>query len=132
MPRRIVMPFFTDHNVPESACLTLIDAGHKVLRLRECMATDSKDPLVALACSKAGQILVTHDQDFRDLAKRLKVTARQSRDDLHRILLRCPEPQSATRIREHLSLIESEWKIAKARKDRLCLEIFERFIRIYR
>lgn len=132
MPRRVAIPFFTDHNVPESACQSLLDLGHKLTRLRECMATDSRDPLVALACTNAGQVLVTHDRDFRDLVKRLQVTKRQYRSKLHRVQLMCDEPLSAQRLQECIKLVESEWKIANERRKPLIVELYNHFIRIYR
>lgn len=132
MPRRGAIPFFTDHNVPESACRSLTEFGHKITRLRECMATDSKDPLVALACANAGQVLVTHDRDFRDLAKRLNITRKQYHNRLHRLQLMCDEPLSAQRLKECIKLVESEWKLAKQRSKPLVVELYNHFIRIYR
>lgn len=132
MAKRGVIPFFADHNVPESACASIYEYGHKLTRLRECMATDSKDPLVALACTNAGQVLVTHDRDFRNLAKRLKITRKQYHRGLHRLQLMCDEPISAQRLKECIKLIESEWKLAKQRGMPLVVEIYNHFIRIYR
>lgn len=103
------IPFFTDQNVPDSAGNALVAAGHQLTRLRDVMDTRSPDPVIAVACSRNGQVLVSHDSDFRVISKRLRITKRQYRDSLHRILLRCPEPDSAQRIKEALSLIEAEW-----------------------
>ena len=132
MPKRGAIPFFTDHNVPESACASLADYGHKLTRLRDCMATDSKDPLVALACTNSGQVLVTHDRDFRDLAKRLKITKKQYHNKLHRLQLMCDEPISAQHLKECMKLVESEWKLAIGRGKPLVVELYSHFIRIYR
>jgi hypothetical protein len=96
------------------------------------MSTDSKDPLVALACTSAGQVLVTHDRDFRDLSKRLNLTKKQYHKKLHRLQLMCDEPLSAQRIAECIKLIESEWGLAKSRKKPLIVELYNHFIRIYR
>lgn len=103
--------FFLDHNVPESVGRALETAGHQVTRLRECMAKDTKDPVIAVACAEGGLVLVSHDNDFKGVAKRLEVSQRQYRK-LHRIDLRCEEPESATRITELMSLIEHEWSVA--------------------
>ena len=129
--RRVVIPFFTDQNVPDSVGLKLIEAGHGVVRLREVMDTDTADPVIAIACATCGQVLISHDTDFRQIAKRLRVTQRQYHTALHRIQLRCPEPRSAARIIEALSLIEAEWRLA--RPDRpMVIEIAEQSMRIMR
>ena len=73
------------------------------------MDIESPDPVIAVACARHGQVLVSHDTDFRDISRRLGITQRQYRNSLHRIHLGCPEPSSAQRIKEALSLIEAEW-----------------------
>jgi predicted nuclease of predicted toxin-antitoxin system len=103
------IPFFTDQNVPDSVGDVLVSAGHQLTRLRDVMDIRSPDPVIAVACSRHGQVLVSHDTDFRDISRRLGLTQRQYRTSLHRIHLRCPEPMSAQRIKEALSLIEAEW-----------------------
>ncbi|MHB1951510.1 MAG: DUF5615 family PIN-like protein [Acidiferrobacteraceae bacterium] len=105
----VVIPFFTDQNVPDSAGNTLLRAGHSLTRLRDIMATTTADPIIAVACSQSGHVLVSHDKDFRKVAKRLNITQRQYQESLHRILLACPEPTDAARLTDALSLIESEW-----------------------
>jgi predicted nuclease of predicted toxin-antitoxin system len=41
------MRFFTDQNVPDSVAKTLQSSGYEVTRLREKIATNSPDNLVA-------------------------------------------------------------------------------------
>jgi predicted nuclease of predicted toxin-antitoxin system len=69
------------------------------------MPTDTKDPVVAVACAENARVLVTHDKDFKEIAKELNVTQKKYKR-LHRISLRCSEPKAASRIKEALSLIE--------------------------
>ena len=132
MARRPKIPFFTDQNVADSAGNYLLKCGHKLTRLRECMATDTRDPLVALACANGGHVLVSHDNDFKQIAKKLNITKRQYRLKLHRLHLKCSEPYAAKRISEALALIESEWLIAKRRNEPMVIEIHDRAIRILR
>ena len=131
MGSRQSIPFFTDHNVPESVGDFLIRAGHQVTRLRHVMATRTSDPIIAVACSRSGHVLVSHDNDFRQIAKRLEITQRQYRNSLHRIQLCCPEPNSSKRMEEALSLIESEWLLVKADRP-MVFEIGNQYIRILR
>jgi len=73
------------------------------------MATRTADPIIAAVCSHSGQVLVSFDKDFRAIAKRLEITQGTYRQVLHRIHMRCPEPNSATRLAEAIALIENEW-----------------------
>lgn len=125
------IPFFTDQNVADSVGKALLDAGHGLIRLRDVMPTDTKDPIIAFACSQGGQVLVTHDSDFRQVAKRLRVTNRQYQERLHRIYLNCLEPLAAARVAEAMSLIESEWLLASTDRP-LSIEIRDKSIRTNR
>jgi hypothetical protein len=126
------IPFFTDHNVPESVADYLESVGHIVTKLRNVMPSDTKDPVIAVACTKGGQVLVTHDTDFKAIAKRLKITKRAAREHLHRIQLGCYEPDGAKRMAEAMSLIESEWLLATASDRALSILIRDTSIRTER
>jgi predicted nuclease of predicted toxin-antitoxin system len=130
---RVVIRFFTDNNVPDSVGQVIIDAGHELTRLRDVMLTDTSDPVIAVACSRSGHVLVTHDNDFRGsgAAKRLGITNRQYRKTLHRIQLRCEEPRSAKRMQEAMSLIEHEWVLMNAARP-MVIEIRDELIRLMR
>ena len=95
------------------------------------MDVKTVDPVIAVACSRNGQVLVSHDNDFRHISKRLGITKRQYRNSLHRINLRCPEPSSKKRILKALSLIEAEWRLIESDKP-MVIEINKDSIRIYR
>jgi predicted nuclease of predicted toxin-antitoxin system len=77
MGKEIPIPFFIDNCVADSVGRILIDAGHDVAFLRECMPTDTKDPVVAVACAENARVLVTHDKDFKEIAKELNVTQKK-------------------------------------------------------
>lgn len=126
-----IIPFFTDHNVPESVGDYLLSMKHEVTRLRHVMSPESKDPVIAVACSRSGQVLVSHDNDFRQTARRLNITQRQYQNSLHRIQLRCDEPKSAKRIEQALAVIEREW-IELTGDHPMVIEIGNQYIRINR
>jgi predicted nuclease of predicted toxin-antitoxin system len=105
------IPFFTDENVPDSVGWAISDAGHILTRLRECMVPGSKDQLIALTCARAGQVLVSHDNDFTEIARRLHLS--KFGKNLHRIDLKCDGPIASRRMRELMSLIEHEWTQAR-------------------
>lgn len=132
MPRsRTEIPFFTDQNVPDSVGRNLVSAGHGLTRLRDVMDTNTADPIIYVACSRSGHVLVTHDKDFRDLSRRLKVTQRQYHNSMHRIQLSCAEPESANRIMDALSLIEAEWRLTAEGRP-MVIEVTSKFIKTYR
>jgi hypothetical protein len=133
MSERLSIKFFIDHCVPDSVIRVLRDAGYEVIALRERIAPDSPDPLVAAVSEMHGAVLVSLDTDFRRLAPRVPIGQRQRFRRLSRIGLRCKAPRCAQRLRVSLSLIEHEWVVAQASADRrMILEIGESYIRSIR
>lgn len=127
----MTIPFFTDQCVPDSVGVALERGGHDLTRLRDAMETDTADHIIAVACSRFGQVLVTHDKDFKLLSKRLGITQRQYHDSLHRIQLACSEPEAAARIAAELPLIEFEWARLKE-GEQMIIEIRSAAVRILR
>lgn len=103
MASRPVISFLADNNVPDSIGDYLLARGHKVTRLREVMATDSKDPVVAKAALEGGQVLITWDKDF----KQPRYSA------LSRVTMRCAEPQGVARLEQVMHVIEFAWENAQ-------------------
>lgn len=126
-----VIPFFTDQNVPDSVGDALLAHKHHVIRLRDVMDGNTPDPIIAIACAADGQVLISFDKDFRQLSKRLNITQKQYHRSLHRIQMRCSEPNGARRIIEAISVIESEWKLASHSRP-MVIEISDVAIRIVR
>jgi hypothetical protein len=107
MEKRAVIAFLTDVNVPDSVGECLVDRGHDVVRVREIMAADAKDPVVAEAAMRAGRVLISWDRDFnhqRFMQERFAA--------LSRIGFSCPEPTGADRLRAVIDLVE--FSIARA------------------
>lgn len=125
------IPFFTDNMVPESVATYLASLGHNVTKLRDVMVPDTKDPVIGHACSMATQVLVTHDKGFRGSAQRLQVSQAFYRARLHRVVLRCFEPNDVQRLTATMSLIEAEWALASPDRP-LFIEIFDGAIKTWR
>jgi predicted nuclease of predicted toxin-antitoxin system len=133
MAERPPIKFFIDHCVPDSVGHALRAAGHEVILLREQIAPDSPDPLVAAVSEMYGAVLVSLDADFKRLAPRVAHGQRQRFRKLSRIGLRCSEPQAAQRITAALTLIEHEWAAAQQSADkRMIIEIGQSYIRTIR
>lgn len=115
MPAAVIR-FFTDHNVAASVGQAIQERGHHLTQLREAMLIRTKDPIIEIACSHSGQVLVSHDRDFKELKPRLNVNDRTPVTrlgfvKLHKIHLECPEYEAAARMKEAFSLIEAEWEL---------------------
>jgi hypothetical protein len=125
--------FFIDHCVPDSVGGVLRDAGHEVILLRERIAQDSPDPLVAAVSELHGAVLVSLDSDFKRLAPRVPIGERQRFRKLSRIGLRCKAPQCAQRMQACLSLVVHEWIVAQASADkRMIVDIGQSYVRSIR
>ena len=118
--------------MPDSVGHVLKEAGHEVVLLREHLAPNSPDPLVAAVAEMNEAILISLDGDFRSLAPRIAIGRRRFKK-LSRIALKCNAPRAAARVKESLSLIEHEWSIAQNRADkRMIIEIMQTAIRTIR
>ena len=107
-------------------------AGHEVILLRERLAADAPDPLVAAVSEMNEAVLISMDGDFDKLAPRAGIGRRRF-GRLSRIGIKCGEPQAASRLESVLSLVEHEWNGAQARADkRIIIEIGMTVIRIIR
>lgn len=107
MPKRRAIAFLMDNNVPDSVTAALVQRGHDVVRVRDIMAADCEDPVVAEAAIRTGRVLVSWDRDFnhqRYLKPRFAA--------LHRIGFSCPELEGADRIRALMGRIEFEFSLA--------------------
>lgn len=92
--------FLTDHNVPDSVGNKLIELGQDVVRLRDVMAADAKDPIVAKAAIEDHRILVSWDRDFnqqRFMSPRF--------ENLSRLSMSGPEMGGAARIEKVFDLV---------------------------
>jgi predicted nuclease of predicted toxin-antitoxin system len=117
MPTAVIR-FFTDHNVASSVGQAIQEKGHHLTQLRDAMLIRTKDPIIEIACSHAGQVLVSHDKDFKEIKPRLNLDDRTPITrlgfvKLHKIHLECVEYEAAARMKEAFSLIEAEWELIK-------------------
>ncbi len=128
----LVMKIFIDQCVPDSAGRAFQQMGHEVVYLREKIAASSPDPLVAAVAEANNAILVSLDGDFKKIAQRRGIGRRGLRD-LSFIKLSCRESRAAERVAIAMSLIEHEWRLALASRDRrLFMEISDSVIRTNR
>ena len=91
------MKWLVDNNVPRGVTELLLDLGHDAVEVRQALADDAPDSVVAAYAAAEGFVLVTHD---RGLARRCLLAG------IPHLWLRTPEPQDEHRIREALPAIE--------------------------
>jgi predicted nuclease of predicted toxin-antitoxin system len=112
--------------------MALLAAGHEVIFLRQELAPNSPDPLVAAVAEMNDAVLVSLDSDFQTLAPRAGIGRRRFQR-LSRIALKCSEPQAAGRVVKALSLIQHEWDHTQKQPDkRMIIEIGNSVIRLIR
>jgi predicted nuclease of predicted toxin-antitoxin system len=112
------MRFFIDQCVPESVAKALEKHDYEVIRLRDKTAPDSPDTLVAAVSEANNAILVTMDGDFKMIAARAGIGRSRFRNLSLIRFEKCRESNAASRISAAMSLIEHEWKVGNASKDR--------------
>jgi predicted nuclease of predicted toxin-antitoxin system len=112
------MRFFADHNIPESVCKALENAGHVVVRLRHKTAPDSPDTLVAAVSEANDAILITMDGDFKTIASRIGIGRTRFKKLSLLRFEKCRESRAADRVAAALSLVEHEWKVGNGANDR--------------
>jgi len=127
------MKFILDENVPVSARKVLEKKGHTVELIVDHTARGSADPVVATVSEKLDAILVSFDGDFQKIAPRVPEGAGHRYKRLSRIWLRCSEFQASIRLEKSMSLIESEYRIARKSRDvRMHIWLSNGYIKTYR
>ena len=61
------MKLLLDHCVPNRVVVMLADVGHEVVCLRECLPTNSPDPIVLQKADDLDAVLVSLNGDFADI-----------------------------------------------------------------
>ena len=91
------MRWLIDNNVPRGVTTLLVDLGHEPTEVRQVLADNAPDLVVAAYAAAEGLVVVTHD---RGLARRCLLAGTPH------LWLRTREPQDRERIREALPAIE--------------------------
>jgi len=108
----------------------LADNGHEARVLKDVLATDTPDQIVAAICERNGEVLISFDKDFKALTEGV---SRRRFPKLHRIHMRCKEPDAAARLESALGLVELEWRLFRQKKSqKVHLEILGHGLKIFR
>jgi predicted nuclease of predicted toxin-antitoxin system len=110
--------FVVDENVDIAVGEFLEQRGHHVLFVAQHFASGISDDMIAILGNVYSAVVVTHDKDFKALARRVPEGNRQRFRKLGRISLRCREPQARRRIEDVIESIEFEYEQAQHRNDK--------------
>ena len=106
-----IIAFLADNNVPDSICEYLTTRGHDVARVREALAADTADPVIAEAAIRDRRVLISWDKDFnaqRFMRPRLAA--------LQRVAFCCSYPEALARIEVVIGRLEYELLQSTAEK----------------
>lgn len=109
--------FFLDHNVAQQVADYLQAEGFRVTLLKDVLVENTEDPIVATHCIQTGDILLTHDNDFKTMRKRLLISRSRFRD-LHCILLSCPNARARDRLQFSMPVVLALWDQISAQAHR--------------
>ena len=112
------MRFLLDHCIPASVAKVLTEGGHTCLFLADVLPINSADIVVARAAEINDCVLVTQDNDFKQVIRKTPDGAKNSVKKLSRISLQCELFNCAKRLSLGLSLIELEWSICQSSSDK--------------
>jgi predicted nuclease of predicted toxin-antitoxin system len=126
------MRFLLDHNVPADVAGILRGRGHDVVFSTDRVAEDAPDPLVAAAAMAEERILVSHDKDFKRVARLISDGVRARFAALSRLHLSCNEVTSARRIESFLDIIEAEFACVEAEGRPMVFDLGNNIARIFR
>lgn len=115
-----------------SVANALIERGHDAVLVRDRLAQDAPDPLVATAAVEDGRVLVSHDNDMRRIERKLSPAHRERFPSLSRLMLCLPEPVAAARLVAFLPIIELDFEIATNAGTAMMFEVCERRVRLHR
>ena len=115
------MDFILDENVPKDVADMLLGHGHTAVFIRDYVPPGSPDPLVATVAEHLNAVLISFDGDFQHIAPRVPHGQRARFKSLSRIWMRCFEPDGADRLKEALSLVDTEFTLAQQKADKRML-----------
>jgi len=107
-----------DNDVPDSVGHVFTRHGHEITHVRDILAANSSDQLVAAVSELDELILVTCDSDFKVVAPRIPKGHRARFRKLSRIALECTQPLATKRIEAAMSFIEREFEETQALHDK--------------
>lgn len=111
------MLLLIDENVPLSVANVFVERGHDVRFVRDILAAGSPDAVVSLVGDRLSAIVVTWDQDFDNLVRRIPAGSRTRFRHLGRISFRCNPVRGREMLEKWIEMIELQHHLASRRGD---------------
>ena len=129
----MLLRFLLDENVPVAVKDVLEAERHDVIVVTELAPVGSPDQVVATISAQEGRILVSHDKDMKRIERYISEGATERFPSLSRLMLTCPEPAAADRLKLFLQIVAAEAERVQGQADsRVLVEIGMRRVRICR
>ena len=120
------MLLLVDENVPISVAELFASRGHEVRFVLDLFPAGTSDPVIATIGDRMSAIVVTWDQDFDTLVRRVPEGNRARFRRLGRISFRCNEVRGRQLLSKWIAMIEFHYEQALQQPDfRMMIQIQE-------
>jgi predicted nuclease of predicted toxin-antitoxin system len=120
------MLLLVDENVPISVAELFASRGHEVRFVLDLFPAGTPDPVIATIGDRMSAIVVTWDQDFDTLVRRVPEGNRARFRRLGRISFRCNEVRGRQLLSKWIAMIEFHYEQALQQPDfRMMIQIQE-------
>lgn len=127
------MRFLLDHDVPEAVANLLLDRHHEIHRVRDLMAIDSQDRMIAEWADKNRAIVVTCNvRHFKPLLGRLQREGYRRYRFAGLLGFECGQVLARGRLEAFVENIEHEGRLTDERNGRLVAYLTRPALRIER
>ena len=123
-----------DENASDPRSLGYVFAarGHEVRGVGDGFPSGSPDIAILAAADRAGAVVVSRDNDWKQLVRRQRHGERGQFHRAHRILINCESHKARARVEELIDVIEVEYAVHQRRSLQLIMRITEGSYRVDR
>jgi predicted nuclease of predicted toxin-antitoxin system len=126
------MILLIDECFPRSLGDVFVARGHEVRGVGDGFPSGSPDIAVLAAADRAGAVVISRDNDWKQLVRRQRHGERGQFQRAHRILINCEYHKARTRIEDLIEIIEFEYALHQRRSLQLIMRITEGSYRVDR
>jgi len=117
------MILLIDECFPKSLGDVFAARGHEVRGVGDGFPSGSPDIAVLAAADRVGAVVVSRDNDWKQLVRRQRLGERGQFQRAHRILINCEYHKARDRVEELIDVIEVEYVVYQRRSLQLIVRI---------
>ena len=106
--------------------------GHDVRGVGDGFPSGAPDSAILAAADRAGAVVISRDNDWKQLVQRQKEGTRTAFQRAHRILINCDYTIARARVEELIEVIEAEYRIHVRSSRQLIMRITQGSYRVDR